>query len=221
MFQNEWTPFLKAEFEKPYFQNLSAFLRNEFRTKKIYPIRTNVFAAFENTDYPDIKVVIVGQDPYHQPHQAHGMCFSVQRGVKIPPSLVNIYTELHDDLGCAIPHHGYLMKWAKQGVFLMNTVLTVEDSKPLSHRGKGWEIFTDEVMKKLNEHEKPIVFILWGRNAQEKARWITDPKHCLIKSAHPSPLSAYNGFFGSRPFSKCNDFLIRNGLSPIDWQIED
>lgn len=221
MFQNEWTPFLKAEFEKPYFQKLSAFLRNEFRTKKIYPIRTNVFSAFENTNYSDIKVVIVGQDPYHQPNQAHGMCFSVQKGVKIPPSLENIYKELHDDLGCSIPHHGYLMKWAKQGVFLMNTVLTVEDSKPLSHRGKGWELFTDEVMRKLNEHETPIVFILWGRNAQDKAKWITNPKHVLIKSPHPSPLSAYNGFFGSRPFSKCNQALVERGLTPIDWQIED
>lgn len=221
MFQNEWTPFLKAEFEKPYFQKLSAFLRNEFRTKKIYPIRTNVFSAFENTNYSDIKVVIVGQDPYHQPNQAHGMCFSVQKGVKIPPSLENIYKELHDDLGCSIPHHGYLMKWAKQGVFLMNTVLTVEDSKPLSHRGKGWELFTDEVMRKLNEHETPIVFILWGRNAQDKAKWITDPKHVMIKSPHPSPLSAYNGFFGSRPFSKCNQALAERGLTPIDWQIED
>lgn len=221
MFQNEWTPFLKAEFEKPYFQKLSAFLRNEFRTKKIYPIRTNVFSAFENTNYSDIKVVIVGQDPYHQPNQAHGMCFSVQKGVKIPPSLENIYKELHDDLGCSIPHHGYLMKWAKQGVFLMNTVLTVEDSKPLSHRGKGWELFTDEVMRKLNEHETPIVFILWGRNAQDKAKWITDPKHVMIKSPHPSPLSAYNGFFGSRPFSKCNQALAERGLAPIDWQIED
>ncbi len=221
MFQNEWTPFLKAEFEKPYFQKLSAFLRNEFRTKKVYPIRTNVFSAFENTNYSDIKVVIVGQDPYHQPNQAHGMCFSVQKGVKIPPSLENIYKELHDDLGCSIPHHGYLMKWAKQGVFLMNTVLTVEDSKPLSHRGKGWELFTDEVMRKLNEHETPIVFILWGRNAQDKAKWITNPKHVLIKSPHPSPLSAYNGFFGSRPFSKCNQALVERGLTPIDWQIED
>ena len=221
MFQNEWTPFLKAEFEKPYFQKLSAFLRNEFRTKKVYPIRTNVFSAFENTNYSDIKVVIVGQDPYHQPNQAHGMCFSVQKGVKIPPSLENIYKELHDDLGCSIPHHGYLMKWAKQGVFLMNTVLTVEDSKPLSHRGKGWELFTDEVMRKLNEHETPIVFILWGRNAQYNAKLITNPKHVLIKSPHPSPLSAYNGFFGSRPFSKCNQALVERGLTPIDWQIED
>ncbi len=220
MFQNEWTPFLKAEFEKPYFQKLSAFLRVEFRTKKIYPIRTNVFAAFENTNYSDIKVVIVGQDPYHQPNQAHGMCFSVQKGIKIPPSLENIYKELHDDLGCSIPHHGYLMKWAKQGVFLMNTVLTVEDSKPLSHRNKGWEQFTDEVMRKLNEHDSPIVFILWGRNAQDKARWITNPKHYLIKSPHPSPLSAYNGFFGSRPFSKCNQFLRQHGMPEIDWQIE-
>ncbi len=149
------------------------------------------------------------------------MCFSVRKGVKVPPSLVNIYKELHDDLGCTIPHHGYLMKWAQQGVFLMNTVLTVEDSKPLSHRGKGWEEFTDEVMRRLNDHPDPLVFILWGRNAQDKGRWITNPKHLILKSPHPSPLSASYGFFGTHPFSKANQFLIDQGRAPIDWQIED
>ena len=187
----------------------------------MYPPRLQVFSAFEFTNYSDVKVVILGQDPYHQPNQAHGMCFSVRKGVKVPPSLVNIYKELHDDLGCTIPHHGYLMKWAQQGVFLMNTVLTVEDSKPLSHRGKGWEEFTDEVMRRLNDHPDPLVFILWGRNAQDKGRWITNPKHLILKSPHPSPLSASYGFFGTHPFSKANQFLIDQGRTPIDWQIED
>ena len=221
MFQNEWTPFLKEEFEKPYFKKLSAFLHEQYAVTAVYPPRLQVFSAFEQTDYPDVKVVIVGQDPYHQPNQAHGMCFSVRKGVRIPPSLVNIYKELNSDLGCTIPHHGYLMKWAHQGVFLMNTVLTVEDSKPLSHRNKGWEQFTDEVMRKLNDHPEPLVFILWGKNAQEKGRWITDPRHLILKSVHPSPLSASRGFFGTRPFSKTNEFLVSHGRTPIDWQIED
>ena len=198
-----------------------AVLRQQYATTKVYPPRLQVFSAFEFTNYSDVKVVILGQDPYHQPNQAHGMCFSVRKGVKVPPSLVNIYKELHDDLGCTIPHHGYLMKWAQQGVFLMNTVLTVEDSKPLSHRGKGWEEFTDEVMRKLNDHPDPLVFILWGRNAQDKGRWITNPKHLILKSPHPSPLSASYGFFGTHPFSKANQFLIDQGRTPIDWQIED
>lgn len=221
MFQNEWTPFLKEEFEKPYFQELSAFLKQQYQSKKIYPPRTEVFSSFEMTNYSDIQVVILGQDPYHQPNQAHGMCFSVRKGVKIPPSLMNIYNELQTDVGGSIASHGYLMKWAKQGVFLLNTILTVEDSKPLSHKNRGWELFTDEVMKKLNEHPSHLVFILWGRNAQGKGRWITNPRHLILKSVHPSPLSAYNGFFGSKPFSKTNEFLVSHGRTAIDWQIEE
>lgn len=219
MSQNQWTEFLKNEFEEPYFQELSEFLKEEYASKKIYPPREQVFSCFNHTDYPDVKVVILGQDPYHQPHQAHGMCFSVLKGVKTPPSLVNIYKELNSDLGCAIPNHGYLMDWAKQGVFLLNTVLTVEDSKAFSHRNKGWETFTDHVLVKLNDHPEPLVFILWGKAAQDKIKYITNPKHCIIKSAHPSPLSAHNGFFGSRPFSKTNQFLEEHNRKPIQWEI--
>lgn len=220
MIKNEWTPFLKAEFEKDYFKKLAAFIHEEYEIKRIYPPKHNVFAAFENTDFQDVKVVILGQDPYHQPNQAHGMCFSVQKGVQIPPSLLNIYKELKSDLGYEIPNHGYLMSWAKQGVFLLNTILTVEDSKPLSHKGKGWEIFTDEVIKKLNEREKPMVFVLWGRNARDKKVLITNKNHLILEASHPSPLSAHSGFFGSRPFSKINDFLIKTNQEPINWKIE-
>ena len=218
---NDWLEPLKPEFAKPYYAQLYKKVKEEYTTHQIFPPSDMIFHAFEVTPLEDVKVVILGQDPYHQPNQAHGMCFSVRKGVKVPPSLVNIYKELHDDLGCTIPHHGYLMKWAQQGVFLMNTVLTVEDSKPLSHRGKGWEEFTDEVMRKLNDHPDPLVFILWGRNAQDKGRWITNPKHLILKSPHPSPLSASYGFFGTHPFSKANQFLIDQGRTPIDWQIED
>lgn len=221
MIKNEWTPFLKAEFEKDYFKKLAAFIHEEYETKQIYPPKQNVFAAFENTDFPDVKVVILGQDPYHQPHQAHGMCFSVQKGVKIPPSLLNMYKELQNDLGYSIPKHGYLMPWAKQGVFLLNTILTVEDSKPLSHKGKGWEQFTDEVIKKLNKREKPMVFVLWGRNARDKRILITNKNHLILEAAHPSPLSAHAGFFGSRPYSKINEFLLKTNQEPIQWRIED
>lgn len=221
MFKNEWTPFLKEEFEKDYFKRLSAFIHEEYEHKKIYPIKQNVFAAFENTDFSDVKVVILGQDPYHQPNQAHGMCFSVQKGVAIPPSLLNIYKELYSDLGYPIAKHGYLMSWAKQGVFLLNTILTVEDSKPLSHKGKGWEIFTDEVIRKLNRREKPMVFILWGRNARDKKVLITNPNHLILEASHPSPLSAHTGFFQTKPFSKCNQFLETHHQDPVMWKIED
>ncbi|SJZ37291.1 uracil-DNA glycosylase [Anaerorhabdus furcosa] len=221
MFKNEWTPFLKEEFEKDYFKRLSAFIHEEYEHKKIYPIKQNVFAAFENTDFSDVKVVILGQDPYHQPNQAHGMCFSVQKGVAIPPSLLNIYKELYNDLGYPIAKHGYLMSWAKQGVFLLNTILTVEDSKPLSHKGKGWEIFTDEVIRKLNRREKPMVFILWGRNARDKKVLITNPNHLILEASHPSPLSAHTGFFQTKPFSKCNQFLEAHHQAPVMWKIED
>ena len=217
---NEWRKFKKEEFEKPYFKELAKFLRKEYDTKTIYPPKRLVFSAFDSCDYEDVKVVIIGQDPYHQVNQAHGMCFSVNKGIRIPPSLVNIYKELNNDLGCSIPSHGYLMKWAKQGVFLLNAILTVEDSKPSSHKNKGWEIFTDNAIKKLNEHKNPLVFILWGNFARSKASMI-DNRHLIIESAHPSPLSAHYGFFNSKPFSKCNNFLIKNGIKPIDWQIDE
>ncbi len=221
MAENQWTSFLKEEFKKPYFVELSAFLRQEYATKTIYPKREHVFNAFAYTPFDEVKVVILGQDPYHQPHQAHGLCFSVNRGVPIPPSLQNIYKELNSDLGCSIPHHGCLIEWARQGVFLLNTTLTVEQSRPNSHFNKGWEIFTDTVIRKLNDRQRPVVFILWGRNARSKKALVTNPIHCILESAHPSPLSAYHGFFGSRPFSRCNQFLIEHEMTPIDWQIHE
>ena len=220
MFQNEWTPFLKEEFQKPYFQQLSAFLRQQYATTNVYPPRLQVFSAFEFTNYSDVKVVILGQDPYHQPNQAHGMCFSVRKGVKVPPSLVNIYKELHDDLGCTIPDHGCLTKWAEQGVLMLNTVLTVRAHQAHSHRDIGWEEFTDAVIRALNKEDRPIVFILWGAPAQRKASMLDNPNHLILKSPHPSPLSAFRGFFGSRPFSKTNAFLKEHGETEIDWQID-
>lgn len=219
MFENNWTPFLKEEFEKDYFKKLSSFIHEEYENKTIYPTKKEVFSAFYYTDLLDVKVVILGQDPYHEPFQAHGMCFSVKPNVQIPPSLVNIYKELHDDLGCRIPNTGYLMKWATQGVFLINTVMTVEEHKANSHAHKGWEEFTDNTLRKLNSLDKPIVYLLWGRPAQSKEVLLTNPKQLVLKAAHPSPLSAYNGFFGCKHFSKCNEFLKVNGLEPIDWQI--
>ncbi|NLC96775.1 MAG: uracil-DNA glycosylase [Erysipelotrichaceae bacterium] len=215
---NNWTNFIKSEFEQPYFKDLSIFLKEEYENKVIYPPKDLIFSAFDYCDYDNVKVVILGQDPYHQPNQAHGMCFSVNKGVKIPSSLVNIYKELNNDLGCSIPSHGYLMQWAKQGVFLLNTILTVEANKASSHKNKGWETFTNHTIEKLNKHKNPLVFILWGNYAKSKASMIDD-RHLIISSVHPSPLSAYNGFFNSKPFSKCNDFLIKNGIKPIDWQI--
>jgi len=221
MFNNQWKTFLEKEFKQPYFQELAAFLKVEYANKKIYPSKIDVFSTFINTDLDEVKIVIIGQDPYHQPNQAHGMCFSVLPTVKIPPSLTNIYRELQDDMGCYIPNHGYLMSWAKQGVLMLNTVLTVEDSKPLSHRNKGWEIFTDHVLEYLNQQDRPIVYLLWGKPAQTKAVIITNQKHLLLKAPHPSPLSAYQGFFGSKHFSKANRYLVEHGLKPIDWQIEN
>ncbi len=215
MKKNEWTPWLKNEWEQPYFKQLASFVHEAYETKRVYPPKAQVFSAFENCDYPDIKVVILGQDPYHQYGQAHGMCFSVNPGVKIPPSLQNIYKEIHDELGCYIPNNGYLMPWAKQGVFLLNAVLTVEDSKPRSHAQKGWEIFTDHAIQKINEKEEPVVFLLWGRDARNKASMINRNRHLVLEAAHPSPLSAYNGFFGCGHFAKANSFL----KEPVDWQI--
>lgn len=212
-----WEDFLKNEFKKEYFIELSHFLKEVYSSRVIYPKREDVFNAFAYTKYEDMKVVLLGQDPYHQPQQAHGLCFSVNPECPLPPSLRNIYKEMCDDLGCPMPKNGYLVHWAKQGVLMLNSILTVEEGKPLSHQGKGWEIFCDHVLEVCNQSEQPLVFILWGKQAQMKERFVTNSHHLVIKSAHPSPLSAYNGFFGSKPFSRTNDFLIKNGRKPIDW----
>ncbi|WP_294578835.1 uracil-DNA glycosylase [uncultured Thomasclavelia sp.] len=211
----------EAEFQKDYYRRLHDFVENEYEHKTIFPPKQNIFRALNLCDYEDVKVVILGQDPYHELHQANGLAFSVYPGVRIPPSLVNIYKELHNDLGMKIPNHGDLTKWAKQGVLLLNNVLTVEQGRANSHAGKGWEIFTLNIVKALNEREKPLVFILWGNNARAKKQYIDTSRHLVLESAHPSPLSASRGFFGSRPFSKANQFLKEHGIAPIDWQIED
>lgn len=221
MRKNEWTPWLKNEWQQPYFVQLAQFIHEAYETRTVYPPKQQVFAAFENCDLPDVKAVILGQDPYHQRGQAHGMCFSVNPGVQAPPSLQNIFKELNSDLGCYIPDNGYLMPWAQQGVFLLNTVMTVEDSKPRSHAGKGWETFTDHAIMKINEKREPVVFLLWGRDARNKAAMIDRSRHLVLEAPHPSPLSAHNGFFGCRHFSKANDFLVRTGRGPIDWQIRN
>lgn len=221
MIQNDWLAPLKPEFAKPYYAELFQFVKNEYATRQIFPPADDIFNAFHLTPLHEVKVVILGQDPYHNDGQAHGLCFSVKPDVDIPPSLVNIYQELHDDLGCYIPNNGYLTKWAKQGVLMLNTVLTVRAHQANSHRGMGWEQFTDAAIRILNEQERPIVFILWGSPAQKKAQMLNNPKHLILKAPHPSPLSAYRGFFGSRPFSQTNEFLVKNGLEPIDWQIEN
>ena len=221
MIQNDWLEPLKPEFAKPYYAELFKFVKNEYSTRQIFPPADDIFNAFHLTPLHEVKVVILGQDPYHNDGQAHGLCFSVKPDVDIPPSLVNIYQELHDDLGCYIPNNGYLTKWAKQGVLMLNTVLTVRAHQANSHRGMGWEQFTDAAIRILNEQDRPIVFILWGSPAQKKAQMLNNPKHLILKAPHPSPLSAYRGFFGSRPFSQTNEFLVKNGLEPIDWQIEN
>lgn len=218
---NDWMDLLKEEFEKEYYKKLRAFLIKEYTSRTIYPDKYEIFNALNFTAYEDVKVVILGQDPYHGPRQAHGLSFSVKPGVAVPPSLVNIYKELRDDLGCYIPNNGYLKKWADQGVLLLNTSLTVRAGEANSHRGKGWETFTDAVISILNRREKPVVFILWGSNAISKEKLITNKTHYIIKSPHPSPLSASRGFFGSKPFSKTNSFLLSNGQEIIDWQIEN
>ena len=219
---NDWDLVLHDEFKKDYYLKLHDFLKAEYTnpTLRIFPDMYDIFNAFKYTSYENARVVIIGQDPYHEIHQAHGLCFSVQKGVKIPPSLVNIYKELHDDLGCSIPNHGDLTSWAKQGVLLLNTVLTVREGQANSHKDQGWEIFTDNVIRIMNAKETPVVFILWGAPARKKQALITNPKHLILTCAHPSPLSAYNGFFGCKHFSKTNDFLKNNGLEPIDWQIK-
>ncbi len=221
MIQNDWLEPLNPEFRKPYYAELFQFVKEEYATRKVFPPADDIFNAFHLTPLSQVKVVILGQDPYHNDGQAHGLCFSVKPDVDVPPSLVNIYQELHDDLGCYIPNNGYLTKWAKQGVLMLNTVLTVRAHQANSHRGKGWEEFTDAAIRILNEQDRPIVFILWGSPAQKKAAMLHNPKHLILKSPHPSPLSAYRGFFGSRPFSQTNEFLERNGLEPVDWQIEN
>ena len=218
---NDWDNILNKEFEKEYYQQLRTFLDKEYQGKTIYPKPKDIYSALKLTPYKDTKVLILGQDPYHEENQAHGLAFSVNKGIQIPPSLLNIYKEMASDINTYIPNNGYLVKWAKQGVLLLNTSLTVEAHKANSHSNKGWEILTDEIIECLNDKQEPMVFILWGRNARNKKKYITNSKHLIIESAHPSPLSAYGGFFGSKPFSRTNDFLIKNNISPIDWQIEN
>lgn len=220
MIGNDWDTILKEEVNKEYFKNLLAFIKKEYETKTIYPKKTEIFKAFRNTSYQDTKVVILGQDPYHGESQAEGLSFSVKVGIQKPPSLQNIFKELHDDLGCEIPKNGSLVSWTEEGVLLLNTVLTVEANKPASHKDLGWEKFTDEVIRRINEKNTPVVFILWGSFARSKKSLITNPIHYIIESPHPSPFSAYNGFFGSKPFSKTNKFLVSNGLKPINWEIK-
>ena len=217
---NDWLAPMSGEFKKPYYRKLYETVKNEYETKEVYPAPDDIFNAFAFTPLSKVKVVILGQDPYHEPGQAHGLSFSVKPSVEIPPSLVNIYKELHDDLGCTIPDHGCLTKWANQGVLMLNTVLTVRAHQANSHRGIGWEEFTDAAIMALNGQDRPIVFILWGAPAQRKKAMLNNPKHLILTAPHPSPLSAYRGFFGSRPFSKTNEFLESQGEEPIDWQIE-
>ena len=218
---NDWLEPLSVEFKKPYYKELYKKVKKEYETKRVFPEADDIFNAFQFTPLSKVKVVILGQDPYHNYGQAHGLCFSVKPDVAVPPSLVNIYQELHDDLGCDIPNNGYLKKWADQGVMLLNTVLTVRAHAANSHQGIGWETFTDAAIKILNEQDRPMVFLLWGRPAQNKKSMLTNPKHLILEAPHPSPLSAFRGFFGSRHFSKTNEYLKANGLEPIDWQIEN
>ncbi len=221
MITNDWLPVLEPEFRKPYYRALYQFVLQEYNTAQVFPPAEDIFNAFHLTPLGKVKVVIIGQDPYHNEGQAHGLCFSVKPEVEIPPSLANIYQELHDDLGCYIPNNGYLVKWAEQGVLMLNTVLTVRAHQANSHHGKGWEEFTDAAIRALNTQDRPIVFILWGRPAQMKKSMLDNPAHLILEAPHPSPLSAFRGFFGSRPFSRTNQFLQEHGESPIDWQIEN
>lgn len=218
---NYFKNIIEEESKKDYYIKLHDFVENEYKTKTIYPPHEKIFFALKNTPYEYVKVVIIGQDPYHGEGEAHGMCFSVNPNIKIPPSLQNIYKELHRDLGCKIPNNGYLLKWARQGVLLLNSVLTVEKDKPASHQGKGWEIFTDKIISEINKKETPVVFLLWGNFAKKKVELITNPKHLILTSSHPSPFAVRYGFDGCSHFSKTNNFLIKTGQAPIDWQIED
>ncbi|MGN0677870.1 MAG: uracil-DNA glycosylase [Ruminococcus sp.] len=220
-FGNDWDKLLEDEFKKDYYLKLRQFLANEYKTQRIFPGMYDIFNAMKLTSYNDVKAVIIGQDPYHGEGQAHGLSFSVKKGVAPPPSLVNIFKEIKSDVGIDNSgKHGELTKWAENGVLLLNSVLTVRANTPKSHQGMGWEIFTDDVIKLLNLREKPMVFLLWGRDAKNKAKLITNPNHCILMSAHPSPLSAHNGFFGCKHFSKANEFLISKGIEPIDWSID-
>lgn len=214
-----WKLLWEKETSEKYFKDLMAFLEDEYAKQTVYPDKEAIFSAFQATPLEDVKVVILGQDPYHGKGQAHGMSFSVQKGVRVPPSLKNIYQELYDDQGLEPVHHGFLMEWAKQGVLLLNTVLTVRESNPNSHKGKGWELFTDQVIRTLNERKKPVIFLLWGKHAEQKEALITNNQHYILKSSHPSPFSARKGFFGSRPFSKVNAILNEIGEEPIDWRL--
>lgn len=218
---NDWAKALAPEYKKPYYRELFDFIKNEYATKQIFPPGDDIFNAFHLTPLSEVKCVIIGQDPYHNVGQAHGLCFSVKPPVEAPPSLVNIYKELNSDIGCYIPDNGYLVKWAKQGVLMLNAVLTVQAHMANSHQGKGWENFTDAAIQAVANEDRPIVYLLWGSYAQKKASMITNPKHLVLKAPHPSPLSAYKGFFGCRHFSKANEYLVSNGIEPIDWQIEN
>lgn len=217
--ENDWKEVLKDEFAKNYYKELYDTVMQEYGNQKIFPPSDEIFNAFHYTPLSTVKVVIIGQDPYHNDLQAQGLCFSVRKGVDIPPSLVNIYKELKDDIGCEIPNHGSLVSWAEQGVLLLNTVLTVRAHQANSHRGIGWEEFTDAVIETVNKIDRPIVFILWGKPAQTKKRMLINSKHLILEAPHPSPLSSYRGFFGSKPFSKTNQFLENNGVQPIEWEI--
>ncbi|QMV40346.1 uracil-DNA glycosylase [Cohnella cholangitidis] len=219
--RNDWGKLLREEHDKPYFQDLLEKVEAQYREHIVYPPRNDIYRAMELTDYEEVKVVILGQDPYHGPNQAHGLSFSVQPGVKLPPSLRNIYKELKDDIGCPIPNHGYLEHWARQGVLLLNSVLTVRESMANSHRKLGWETYTDKIISLLNERETPVAFVLWGNHAQEKGRYIDSSRHFVLNSVHPSPLSAHGGFWGSKPFSQCNAFLRQCGRGEIDWRIPE
>jgi len=221
MITNDWLPALQEEFKKPYYKQLYRFVGEEYTRTTIYPPAEDVFNALHLTPLEEVKVLILGQDPYHNVGQAHGLCFSVKPEVEIPPSLENIYKELETDLGCYIPDNGYLVKWAEQGVLMLNTVLTVRAHQANSHQGKGWEQFTDAIIQAVNAQNRPIVYMLWGRPAQSKIPMLMNPKHLILKAPHPSPLSAYRGFFGCRHFSQANEFLEKNGIEPIDWQIEN
>ncbi len=219
--ENDWLGEIGQEFKKPYYRELYTFVKKEYSERQIFPEADDIFNAFSYTPYNKVKVVILGQDPYHNDGQAHGLSFSVKPGTDIPPSLLNIYKEMHDDIGTYIPDNGNLVKWAEQGVLLLNAVLTVRAHQAASHQGHGWEQFTDAVIQAVDRIDRPVVFILWGASARKKKAMLTNPKHLVIESAHPSPLSAYRGFFGSRPFGKANRFLSENGVTPIDWQIEN
>ncbi len=217
---NDWLDVIGEEFEKEYYLGLRSFLYHEYKTKKIFPKADDIFNAYHFTPYKNLKVLILGQDPYHNINQAHGLCFSVKKGVAIPPSLVNIYKEINEDLGLTMPQHGYLKKWADEGVFLLNTVLTVRAHQAHSHKNKGWETFTDATIKAINLIDRPVVIMLWGKPAQSKIKFLNNPKHLILTAPHPSPLSAYRGFFACKHFSRCNNFLMKHGIDPIDWQIE-